>query len=194
MTDAATTDATTTATTDEGEPRELAGVLFLGDSLTEHGSWGEAFPDLQVVNSGRSGDTTTDVLERLDEVVQAGPAAVVLMAGTNDLHRRATVEQVVRGLENILVTLHRELPVTRLIVQSVLPREPERAEFVHQTNIHLRQFAPTVKAEYLDLWPEFADDDGALKTEYTDDRLHLNAAGYSAWADQLRPLLLGPVE
>ena len=182
------------ATASEGAPADLDGVLFLGDSLTEHGDWAAAFPDLQVVNAGRSGDTTTDVLERLDEVVQAAPEVVVLMAGTNDLHRRATVEQVVRGLENILVTLHRELPVTRLIVQSVLPREPERAEFVHQTNIHLRQFSPTVKAEYLDLWPEFADDDGALKTEYTDDRLHLNPAGYSAWADQLRPLLIHPDE
>jgi lysophospholipase L1-like esterase len=163
-------------------------LLLLGDSLTEAGPWKEAFPDRQVVNAGVAGDTTDDVAARLDDVVAAAPSTVVLMAGTNE-SRRATVEQVVRGLEDILFRLHHELPDTRLIVCSVLPRERERADWIRDVNIHVRQFAPTVKAQFLDLWPAFAEEDGELRADLTPDRLHLNDAGYEAWAGELRPLL-----
>ena len=152
-------------------------VVFLGDSLTEAGRWDEYFPDLEVVNAGRSGDTTADVQDRLDEVVQQHPSAVVVMVGTNDFGLRATVEQVVRGTENILWTLHHELPDARIVVVSVLPRERERAEWIRQVNIHVRQFAPSVKAEFLDLWPVFAEEDGELDPQYTEDRVHVNEAG-----------------
>jgi lysophospholipase L1-like esterase len=57
---------------------------------------------------------------------------------------------------------------------------------VQDANRHLRQFAATVHAQYLDLWPALADGD-ALRGDYTDDGLHLNAAGYEAWLGELRP-------
>ena len=164
-------------------------VVFLGDSLTEAGRWDQYFPDLEVVNAGRAGDTTADVQDRLDAVIEQRPSVVVLMVGTNDFGLRATVEQVVRGTENILWTLHHELPDTRVVVVSVLPRERERAEWIRQVNIHVRQFAPSVKAEFVDLWPVFAEEDGELSPRFTSDRLHVNEDGYSAWAEALRPHL-----
>jgi lysophospholipase L1-like esterase len=164
-------------------------VIFLGDSITAAGDWSSWFSGLDVHNFGVGGDTTSDVLQRLEPIIDLRPSVVIVMIGTNDIGMRATVEQVVRGVENILVTLHREVPDLRIIVQSVLPRERERGEIVHQTNIHLRQFAPTVKAEFIDLWPTFAEDDGELKPEFSDDRLHLNDAGYAAWVEALRPVI-----
>jgi lysophospholipase L1-like esterase len=181
------TDARAASTT--GSAATAGPVVFLGDSLTEAGRWDEYFPDLDVVNAGRSGDTTADVQDRLDEVIDRHPSVVVVMVGTNDFGLRATVEQVVRGTENILWTLHHALPGTRILVVSVLPRERERSEWIRQVNIHVRQFAPTVKAEFLDLWPQVADEDGELSHRYTSDRLHLNDAGYALWADALRPHL-----
>jgi lysophospholipase L1-like esterase len=163
-------------------------LLLLGDSLTGGGRWEESFPDWEVVNSGVAGDTTADVASRLDDVIAKQPAVVVLMAGTNE-SRRATVEQVVRGLEDILFQLRHGLPDARLVVCSVLPRERERADWIRDVNIHVRQFAPTVKAEFLDLWPVFAEEDGELAAEFTADRLHLNERGYDAWSEQLRPFL-----
>ena len=164
-------------------------VVFLGDSLTEAGAWQEYFPHLDIVNAGRSGDTTADVQDRLGEVIERRPSVVVVMVGTNDFGLRATVEQVVRGTENILWTLHHALPETRILVVSVLPRERERSEWIKQVNIHVRQFAPTVKAEFVDLWPQVAEDDGELSPRYTNDRLHLTEEGYRVWADALRPHL-----
>jgi lysophospholipase L1-like esterase len=166
-------------------------VIFVGDKLTESGAWAEWLPDFDIVNKGRAGDTTADVLERLDEVIEAQPSAVVLLIGTNDLSHRAAVEQVVRGNEEILFKLRHELPQARLIVQSVLPRERERAEDIHEVNIHLRQFAaaPSVKAEFIDLFAVLADEEGALRPEYSQDGVGLNAAGYEVWLEALRPVL-----
>ncbi|WP_375388101.1 GDSL-type esterase/lipase family protein [uncultured Amnibacterium sp.] len=169
-------------------PASSGPLLLLGDSLTEAGPWESAFPEREVVNAGVPGDTTEDVAARLDDVVASAPSTVVLMAGTNE-SRRATVEQVVRGIEDILFRLHHELPDTRLVVCSVLPRERERADWIRDVNIHVRQFAPTLKADFLDLWPTFAEDDGELRGEFTTDRLHLNDHGYDAWAGLLRPLV-----
>jgi lysophospholipase L1-like esterase len=156
------------------------------DSTTEQGNWAERFPELDVVNLGVSGDTTEQVLERLHDVCEAKPSTIVVMVGTNDLAWRRSVESIVRNMESVLWRLRNELPDARILVQSVLPRDRELADRVREINIHVRQFSPTVKAEWVDLWPVFAEEDGEIRSEFSDDRLHLNEAGYAAWADELR--------
>ncbi len=165
---------------------ERPSTVFLGDSLTEQGKWAERFPELGVVNLGVSGDTTEQVLERLHDVIATAPSTVVVMVGTNDLAWRRSVEQIVRNVESILWRLRHELPDARVLVQSVLPRDRELADRVRDINIHVRQYSPTVKAEWVDLWPVFAEPDGEIRADYSDDRLHLNEAGYEAWAEELR--------
>lgn len=168
---------------------ETESIAFLGDSLTNHGEWAAWFPDREVHNFGVSGDTTDDLIARLDAVVDAQPASIALLIGTNDLGKRQTVEHLVRNVEFLLVTLRRGLPGTRMLVQSILPRGREFADQINDANRHLRQFSATVNAQYLDLWPAFAQDDGEIKPEYSDDRLHLTEAGYQAWLAELRPAL-----
>ncbi|MFD1712898.1 GDSL-type esterase/lipase family protein [Amnibacterium flavum] len=166
-------------------------TVFLGDSLTAEGSWSEWFPDADVVNLGVGGDTTELVLERLHEVIDLAPQTIVIMIGTNDLAWRRSVEQIVRGVESILWKLHQELPDSRIVVQSVLPRAGDYTDRIKEVNIHLRQFAPTVKAEWLDLWPVFADESEELRSDLSDDKLHLNEQGYQLWVERLREHLEG---
>jgi lysophospholipase L1-like esterase len=161
-------------------------LLFLGDSLTEGGDWAAWFPDDQVVNQGVGGDTTADVQARLDEVVAEAPDAILLLIGTNDLGQRRSVEQVVRNIETILVDLRRRLPGVRLLLQSITPRGSDYTDRIQDANRHLRQFAATVRAQYLDLWPALASGE-ILNPDYTDDGLHFNAAGYQAWLTELVP-------
>lgn len=169
------------------DDREI--VVFLGDSITQDGRWSEWFPDLNVINLGVGGSTTDDVLARFDEVVAARPDEIVLLIGTNDLGTRQTVEHLVRNIETLCVNLRRELPGSRMLVQSVMPRGREYAQRIQEANIHLRQFSSTVHAQFLDLWPALALEDGELNPAYSDDRLHLNDAGYEAWLLELRPAL-----
>lgn len=164
-------------------------IAFVGDSLTASGDWASWLPDRAVVNLGVAGDTTDDVLARADAIVGADPDAVALLIGTNDLGTRRSVEHLVRNVEYLLVTLRRDLPGTRMLVQSILPRGADFADRIRDANRHLRQFAPTVHAQYLDLWPTFAQEDGALDPAFSDDRLHLNDEGYRAWLAELQPAL-----
>jgi lysophospholipase L1-like esterase len=167
----------------------IESVAFFGDSITAGGDWQSWFPHLEAHNLGVPGDVTGDLLARVADVVDARPNAVVLLAGTNDLGRGKSVEHVVRNLEFLLVNLRRDLPGTRTLVQSIMPRGREFADAIQDVNRHLRQFSSTVHAQYLDLWPALALADGGLNPAYTDDGLHLNDAGYAAWLGELRPAL-----
>ncbi len=162
-------------------------TAFVGDSLTEHGDWQELLPGETVLNLGVGGNTTQDLLDRLDEVVAAQPGRIVLEIGTNDFAWRLPVEKVVENIEAILTSLRDRLPGARVLVQSILPRQPEYAHIVRGVNEQLARFAPTVSCRYLDLWPVLADEEGGLKAEYTSDGLHLTDAGYAAWFAALRP-------
>lgn len=161
-------------------------LVFLGDSLTEGGDWAAWFPDDDVVNLGIGGNTTLDVIARLPQVVEADPDSIVLLIGTNDFASKRSVEQVVRSIENILVDLRRLLPGVRLLLLSIPPRQEEFSARIHDANRHLRQFAATVRAQYLDLWPALAVGE-ALNPDFTDDGLHFTDAGYAAWRDELVP-------
>lgn len=162
-------------------------VLFLGDSITASGDWATWFPDVTTLNFGVGGATSDDVLARLDEIVEADPDEIILLIGTNDFGTRQTVEHLVRNVQTILVELRRRLPGSRLLLQSIMPRGREFADRIQEANIHLRQFSSTVHAQYLDLWPVLALEDGELNPRFSDDRLHLNPDGYEAWLSELRP-------
>jgi lysophospholipase L1-like esterase len=129
------------------------------------------------------------VITRLDSVVRLSPDAVVLQVGTNDLGWRRSDEYIVRNIETILVHLRKHLPETRILIQSVIPRERDHTETIRSINRHLWQFAPTQHAQYLDLWPALANADGELDSAHSDDKLHLNDVGYEAWLSELKPAL-----
>lgn len=176
-------------------------IVLLGDSLAEDGGWGGIVPGpdgvdgAAVVDLGRPGQTTDDVLALLPEVVATDPATVVVSCGTHDLGRlRRGPEATVRALETILAHLRRDLPATRLIVLSVPPRGREHAERIRVVNVHIRQYAPAVRARYVDLWPALGFGDGELAPTLTDDRLHLGADGEAAVRAVLAPVLAEPVD
>ena len=167
-------DAVDASASANGQDHPRHTVAFVGDSLTQDGSWADWFPDLDVRNLGRGGDTSDDLLARLDEVVATDPDEIVLLIGTNDLGTRQTVEHLVRNVETACVQLRRDLPGSRMLLTSILPRGREFAQRIKEAN----------------LWPALALDDGELNPAFTDDRLHLNEAGYQAWTGELGPALL----
>ena len=181
------TDAPAPASAEHDDERDT--IAFVGDSLTQDGAWADWFPDLNVLNLGVGGETTDDVLARADQIVERRPDEIVVLVGTNDLGTRQTVEHLVRNIQSLCVQLRRELPGSRMLLTSILPRGREFSQRIHEANIHLRQFASTVNAQFLDLWPAMALEDGELNPALSDDRLHLNQAGYDAWLNELRPAL-----
>ncbi len=101
-------------------------LVTFGDSLTA-GVAGRSYPeDLQdlldqnglayrVDNQGVSGDTTTDGLARIDNVVAAHPRLVVLEFGGNDGLRGVPVSATEKNLDQMIRTLQKDsIPVVLL--------------------------------------------------------------------------------
>lgn len=164
-------------------------IVFVGDSITAGGQWAEWFPDAEVFVEAGSPDNTDNLVERLPRIVELQPDVVVLMSGTNDFAGGRSVEYVVRSIEYFLAMLRNELPGVRVLVQSVPPMGREQEEYIKDANRHLRQYSTNMHAQYLDLWPALALDDGELSPEYTENRVLLNDAGYQALLSELRPAL-----
>lgn len=163
-------------------------VVMLGDSITEGGVWNELLPDVPAINRGVGGETAAQVLARLDLVINA-PRAVFLLVGTNDIASGLPTARILDDVSRILAGIETRAPGTPVVVQSIMPRALSYREEVLFVNARLVELVRRAGAHisYLDLWPALADADGALRAEFTEDKLHLNGDGYAAWLDVLRP-------
>ena len=175
----------------ESFPVNSSDVVFLGDSITQAGEWAELFPDLAVKNRGIGGDTTSGVLERLHQVSGGQPSAVYIAIGTNDL-THGPDERHISYLQykEIVETVQKESPSTRIYLQSLLPRSVDFRGQVEAFNVEIQRLAKEVGVTYIDLYTHFLHSDGSIADRFSNDELHLNGEGYLLWQSLLRPYLL----
>ena len=169
-------------------------VVFLGDSITD--SWGRGigafFPGKPYLNRGISGQTTPQMLLRLrQDVIALEPAAVVVLAGTNDIAGNTgpmTLEQIEGNLASIAELAHVHgiavvmatvLPVTDAHGPQTASRPPHR---IAALNAWIRDYCETGRCTLLDYHAATVGTDGALRPELSDDGLHPNARGYAVMA------------
>lgn len=153
-------------------------VVFLGDSISEFGLWEEWFPDVPVLNRGIGGETSAQVLARLDTAINE-PAAVLLLIGTNDLSMGIPEADILTNIRSIMQGIERRAPGSPVWVQSVMPRTLQLHPEIHSLNAGIRRLVADSHGQvtYLDLWPFLATYEGVLREEYSLDRLHLNGEG-----------------
>jgi len=179
----------------QGQPR----VVFFGDSITDGWPLNEYFPERDFVNRGISGQITSQMLARMQaDVIDLKPAAMVILAGTNDIARGVPVEVIQNNLEMIadLAELHKIKPV----LASILPihdynkdKDPgflrsvsRPMTTIRRLNEWLQELCKKRGFLYLDYFSAIVDNAGMLKAELAEDGLHPNAAGYRVMA----PLVL----
>src|ERR1039458_5343291 len=86
--------------TQQADPKR---VVFMGDSITDGWRLAEYFPDKPYVNRGISGQTTPQMVVRMyPDVVDLQPAAVVILAGTNDIARNTGPETAEMVEDNLM--------------------------------------------------------------------------------------------
>jgi hypothetical protein len=86
----------------ETAPHTPGRVVFLGDSITELWKLDKFFPGKPYVNRGIGGQTTAQMLTRMfQDVIDLQPAAVILLAGTNDVAHNNGPETARMVEENI---------------------------------------------------------------------------------------------
>jgi lysophospholipase L1-like esterase len=168
-------------------------IVFLGDSITDGGCWDELFPGMNIKNRGINGDDTVGVLARIDDIVCCEPAALFILIGTNDLNwwNYRHDEEILANYEKILARCKELSPNTKVFVESILPRGKSFANHITMLNLHLEKLAEKFGYTFINLFPHFADESKALKSEFNNDHLHLMSAGYRLWVELLTPYLKG---
>jgi lysophospholipase L1-like esterase len=134
-----------------------------------------------VINLGINGDSTYGMLKRFEQdVTTERPDVVVIWGGINDLGAGRKPEYVTRasGAEPIACTL---TPLRRT------------SNAMRELNELLRNNCAKTRTRLADLFPQLADEDGNLKSEYSDDGAHLTSLGYGLVAqivyEATRPIL-----
>ncbi|WP_347549502.1 GDSL-type esterase/lipase family protein [Pseudalkalibacillus hwajinpoensis] len=165
-------------------------TIFLGDSLTDYFEWSEALSDHEVLNRGIAGDTTTGVLNRMEEVVKSNPDRVYLLIGLNDVIAGQSVNRIETNYKQILDTIKTRSPNTEVYVQSLFPvntaltGHPINNSVIQELNERIKDLSLLYDYHYLDLYPKLVEF-GQLNKDYTFDGVHLNGEGYKVWTREI---------
>nr|WP_321356339.1 SGNH/GDSL hydrolase family protein [uncultured Draconibacterium sp.] len=177
------------------KPADKERVVFMGNSITEN--WIKTYPDYfsgHFVNRGISGQTTPQMLLRFRaDVVDLKPAAVVILAGTNDIAGNtgpSTLEMIMDNLKSM--TEIAQSNGIEVLLCSVLPafdyswrpgKEPNVK--IPELNKMIKAYAKKNKISYVDFFSAMADDKNGMQGELTNDGVHPTAAGY----DVMQPII-----
>ena len=169
-------------------------VVFMGDSITQgwkiEGPDGY-FPGKPYVNRGISGQTTPQMLVRFrQDVIDLKPAAVVILAGINDIAGNTgpeTLEEIEGNLASMaeLAAAHH----IRVVMCSVLPAydfpwSPGKvpAPKVLALNAWMKGYAAEKGHVYVDYHAAMKDERDGLPATLSHDGVHPLPAGYAVMA------------
>jgi lysophospholipase L1-like esterase len=174
-------------------PPDPARVVFLGDSITDMWKLDRYFIEKPYVNRGIGGQTTPQMLARMyGDVINLRPAAVVILAGTNDIARNtgpATAEMIQDNFRAMIDLAQKNgiavilCSVTPISDNTGLKQSVQRPPAdILLLNEWLRNYSVATHAEYVDYYSALADENGFLKAGYSMDGLHPNDKGYALMA------------
>ena len=171
-------------------PEDPNRVVFLGDSITDGWKLAQSFPGKPYVNRGIGGQTTSQMLVRFyQDVVNLKPAAVVILAGTNDIARNTGPQTAEMIQDNIraMAELAKQHAI-EVILCSVTPvsdyarfkQSPQRPPAdILRLNDWLKKYAGQINASYVDYFSAMKDADGLLQKDISRDGLHPDEKGYA---------------
>jgi acyl-CoA thioesterase-1 len=179
--------------------RSVPIIACFGDSITAgYGvDPGRAWPDdlqtaldhrgyhYKIVNSGVSGNTSKDGVDRLPDVLRLHPAIVIVEFGGNDGLRGVPIADTRRNLDTILSTL---LAAHSKVILAGITLPPNYGpDYIHQFDETYRLAAAKFHVPLLPmLYAGVYTVPGAIQ----DDGIHPTAKGAQLIADHFLPLLL----
>ncbi len=164
-------------------------IVFVGDSLTDYCNWNELYQNETIINRGIAGDTTTGVLQRINEIVNQKPNKIFLMIGINDIISGVNSKTIVTNYQNILKTINSQDANCKVYVESILPvvenKIAAKNSVIANINSQVKTIAENMSYTYIDLYSKFLDNNQQLKLNYTDEGLHLLGDGYILWKNNI---------
>jgi lysophospholipase L1-like esterase len=167
-------------------------VVFYGDSITD--GWGrqpgtgDFFPGKPYINRGISGQTTPQMLVRFQQdVVHLHPAAVLILAGTNDIAGNTGPSTPAMIEDNFIsMTQIARANGIKVILASITPAysypwKPgvDPVPTIRELNAWLKDYCQKEGLTYLDYYSAMSDEKGAMKPGLAKDGVHPTAEGYA---------------
>ncbi len=181
--------------------KENKKIVFLGDSLTDFYNIPEFLDgDYGIVNRGVAGDTTFDVLKRIDEVTSLKPEKLFLQIGINDLIKKGKRVKP-HELTNRIIKIASMFECSKIYIISLYPINfkkmklswffcgKARNKYIVKINEILKEKAKERNYEFIDLYPELLDENNNLKKEYTLEGLHLTTLAYVEITKKLKDFI-----
>jgi lysophospholipase L1-like esterase len=180
---------------DRTNPPPRGVILFIGSSIFKQ--WTnvtQQMSPLPAFNRAFGGSRTSDILERLDQVVLPyAPRVIVYYAGGNDINNREPAAAVFGRIYDFERRVHAKLPDTRILFVAIdrAPQKRERWDEVNQANTLIRDYcAVTSRLTFVDMNPLTHDANGEPRGElYRDDGLHFKPAAYVEFTAAIKPVL-----
>ncbi|WP_185984415.1 arylesterase [Aureimonas mangrovi] len=188
----------------QAHAQERLQVVAFGDSLVAgYGlAPGESFPeklqvalsergyDVDVVNAGVSGDTTSAGLARLDWSVPESADLVIVELGANDALRGVSAQVTERNLDEILTRLSARGDTEVVLAGMIAPP--------NMGGDYARDFNPVYEAvaerHGVALYPFFLDGVAADASLNLEDGMHPNADGIDVIVERFAPFLIERLE
>jgi lysophospholipase L1-like esterase len=168
-------------------------IIFMGDSITEFWSIinAEYFAGKPYVNRGISGQTTPQMLVRFRaDVIALKPAAVVILAGINDIAGNtgpSTLDMIANNIFS-MAELAKANQI-KVILCSVLPAfdfpwRPNQnpAEKIVALNEMIKTYAIANDIVFVDYYSAMVDGRKGLPSSFSNDGVHPNKVGYEVMA------------
>ena len=171
-------------------------IVMLGNSLTDGGEFNELLNNRHIKNRGIVGDIVQGLIDRIDPIIKGQPKKLFILTGVNDISHDVGADSIARAMEKLIVMVKQGSPRTKIYLQSLLPFNNDVREWkllvgrdhvVVEANALLQQVAIRQGVTWIDLYSLFADDQGRLRADLTNDGLHLMGKGYLIWRDAIAP-------
>ena len=174
-------------------------ILFAGSSSFR--LWHDVkdyFPGKIILNRGFGGSTLLDLIQFSKEtIIQYKPKQIFIYCGENDIASSDTVKptDVLARFQTLYKILRTNLPANTPIVYLSLKPSIARwsmHERMEASNTLINKFISSQKnIQFLDVYHAMLGADGLpLNDIYIEDKLHMNAKGYTIWQKLISPLLL----
>lgn len=164
--------------------------LFLGDSITEVYDLDKYYKNMPVVNSGRGGYKTYQILENMEEMAyRYNPSKIFLLIGTNDVSINKSKTSIINNIIKIIEELKENRPNAKIYVESIYPTGSDTTYTIREINKEIKKYCGENDITYIDVFSKLQNKKGNIKEEYTKDGVHLSTKGYEVVTDIIKPYI-----
>jgi lysophospholipase L1-like esterase len=142
--------------------------------------------EVTILNTGFGGSTAFGLLTYLNEtVLRFKPKQVFIYEGDNDIAAGRTNATIIAHLNSIFQKIWEALPETQIVFIAAKP-SPLRWDKHEQYEALNAALSRIAERDRRLVYAEVIED------IFTEDRLHMNEAGYALWDEVMKPLILQP--